>query len=153
VLDQSGIADTTFQLVGLGLNVHLYWRLAASNAGGSSSYGSPFNFTTITSATDVDDNPNSVPTHFTLDQNFPNPFNPTTEISFAIPTRSLVRIDIYNSIGREVTTLVNREFGSGRFSTTWYGTDSHGQPAPSGVYFYRLTAGSFVDTKKMLLLK
>ncbi|MFZ1684747.1 MAG: T9SS type A sorting domain-containing protein, partial [Candidatus Zixiibacteriota bacterium] len=148
LINQSGITDTTFQLVSLGLNVKLYWRVSASNAGGAGSFGSPFNFTTITSSTDVDDNSNGIPTHFALSQNFPNPFNPSTEISFAIPTRSWVRIDIYNMLGSLVTTLVDRELPAGRHHSTW-----NGQAAPSGVYLYRLTAGDFVDTKKMLLIK
>jgi hypothetical protein len=153
VINQTGITDTTYQLVGLGLNVKLYWRVSSANAGGSGSFGSPFNFTTITSSTDIDDNPNGMPTHFALGQNFPNPFNPTTEINFAVPTRSLVRLDIYNTLGNLVTTLVDREFSAGRYHATWSGTDNYGNAAPSGVYLYRLTAGDFVDTKKMLLLK
>jgi hypothetical protein len=90
----------------------------------------------------------SLPTEFGLSQNYPNPFNPVTEISFALPVASHVRLDIYNIMGQKVATVVDASFGAGYHSVTYNASDN-----ASGVYFYRLQADSFVETKKMLLLK
>jgi thermitase len=81
-------------------------------------------------------------------QNFPNPFNPVTEISFSLPVAAKVTIDIYNVLGQRVTTLVDRSLPAGEHSATW-----DGSAASSGVYFYRITAGEFTATKKMMLVK
>jgi len=88
------------------------------------------------------------PVAFRLEQNFPNPFNPTTTISFDIPFQTYVSIKVYNLIGQEVATLVNENMAAGSYSKIWNATST-----PSGVYFYRLQAGSFTATKKLALLK
>jgi len=88
------------------------------------------------------------PTVFALHQNHPNPFNPTTEISFSLPNAADVKLEIFNIMGQQVTTLVNRYLEAGNHSVTWDGSG-----AASGVYLYRLQVGDMVDTKKMLLLK
>jgi hypothetical protein len=88
------------------------------------------------------------PTKYTLHQNAPNPFNPTTSIRYDLPDDNFVTLRVYNSLGQEVATLVN-EFQSGGFkSVTW-----NAENVPSGLYFYRLTAGSYTEVKKMLLMK
>ena len=86
-------------------------------------------------------------------QNSPNPFNPSTAIKFFIPDNSDVTIKIYDMLGREVTTLINQQSTAGYHIVYWNGRDSYGRDAASGVYLYRLTAGSFTETKKMNLLK
>ena len=88
-----------------------------------------------------------------LHQNHPNPFNPSTTISFALPKKAQVHLSIYGLDGRLVKTLVNETLDQGYKEFTWVGTDSHGNPVSSGVYFYRLKAGKRVLTKKMVLLK
>ena len=90
----------------------------------------------------------TLPTEFALKQNFPNPFNPTTTIKYSIPKLSFVTIKIYDVLGSEVATLVNEEKPVGTYELTW-----NAENLPSGVYFYQLRAGTFVETKKMLLLK
>jgi hypothetical protein len=90
----------------------------------------------------------SVPHQFLLRQNYPNPFNPTTTITFSIPLKSFVTLKIYDVIGREIATVVSEELGNGNYSRHW---NSYG--LSSGVYFYRLRAGNFVETKKMILLR
>ena len=85
---------------------------------------------------------------FTLNQNYPNPFNPTTVISYTIPKDTHVTLKIYDVLGREVETLVNENEQVGRYRVNF-----DGARLASGVYFYRLAAGSHVITKKMLLLK
>jgi len=155
LIDQSGITDTTFSVSNLEFSITYHWRVRATNIGGSSAFSSSSAFTTVPSSTDVDNDTNSniVPSHSVLEQNYPNPFNPSTEITFAIPTRSLVRIDIYDLLGRQIAALVDRELQSGWYNITWNGLDARGSVLPSGVYFYRLTARDFVQTRKMLLLK
>jgi hypothetical protein len=89
-----------------------------------------------------------VPIAFKLEQNYPNPFNPTTTIIYSVPTSSDVRLTVYDILGREVKVLVNEKKGPGVYTSTL----NAGRLA-SGVYFYRLVAGSNIITKKMLLLK
>jgi len=89
-----------------------------------------------------------VPEAFALAQNYPNPFNPSTEIRFDLPQASPVRLVVYNAMGQEVARLVDQPLHAGTHSVTW---DASG--LPSGVYLYRLTAGAFIDTKAMTLLK
>ncbi len=95
----------------------------------------------------------TAPTVFSLDQNFPNPFNPATTIRFSTSKVTRVTLTIYDVLGREVTTIVNEKVSAGQYSYRWEGRNATGSFAASGVYFYRLVAGDFVGTKKMLLLK
>ena len=90
-----------------------------------------------------------VPTGYTLYQNYPNPFNPKTTIEYEIPEKSFVTIKIYDILGREVQTLVNNE-EKVRFK---YKVVFDASTLASGVYFYRIQAGSFTETKKMVVLK
>jgi len=89
-----------------------------------------------------------VPEKFSLNQNFPNPFNPTTSIKFEIKNSSITELKIFDALGREVETLINERLKPGTYSLTF-----EGSKFTSGVYFYRLTADDFVETKKMLLVK
>lgn len=89
-----------------------------------------------------------IPLHFGVSQNYPNPFNPKTKIKYQIPKSSFVNLKIFDIIGREVITLVNEEKQMGYFEI-----DFDGSNLPSGVYFYRLQAGAFKETKKLILMK
>jgi hypothetical protein len=89
-----------------------------------------------------------LPKGFSLDQNYPNPFNPTTKIRFSVGTYGYTSLRVFDLLGREVSTLVNEEMNPGTYSVTW---DATGMP--SGVYFYRLSAGAVNETKKLLLLR
>jgi len=95
----------------------------------------------------------SVPTSYGLSQNYPNPFNPTTEISFDLPKASQVELSIFNVLGQQVRSLVNQSMEAGQHQLMWDGRDGSGSQVSSGVYFYRLSAGSFSETRKMMLLK
>jgi len=90
------------------------------------------------------------PSSFRLEQNFPNPFNPSTTITFSIPvgTRHAVSLQVFDLLGQAVTTLIDDYMGAGTYRVTWDASE-----LTSGVYFYRLTAGSFTDTKKLILLR
>jgi hypothetical protein len=91
---------------------------------------------------------------YSLSQNYPNPFNPTTTISYTLKERSRVSLRIYNVAGQLIRTLVNGTKTPGEVHTaTWDGRNDTGQSVSSGVYFYKLVAGSYVQTKKMVLLK
>jgi hypothetical protein len=85
---------------------------------------------------------------FLLAQNYPNPFNPETDITFTLPEASNVTLTVHNILGQVVEELVDSEMQAGYHRVSW-----NGQNAASGVYFYRITAGQFSDTKRMLLLK
>ncbi len=103
--------------------------------------------------TDVKPADGQLPIEFALKQNYPNPFNPSTTISFSIPEGSQVRLEVYDMLGRFVTALVHQDMTPGNYSVTWNGTDRFGAQVSSGMYLYRITAGSNVMTRKMLLLK
>lgn len=90
-----------------------------------------------------------MPRAFSLEQNYPNPFNPSTTIKFSTPAASTVSLVIYNTLGQEVARLVDRrQMAAGDYSMSW---DAAG--LPNGIYFYRLTAGQYVRTRKMFLMK
>jgi flagellar hook assembly protein FlgD len=94
-----------------------------------------------------------MPTTFSLDQNYPNPFNPSTQIRFALPSQAKVVLNIYSVSGELVRTLVNTDMGAGFYAVTWNGMNDNGQSVSTGVYLFRVQAGSFVSSKKMLLVK
>lgn len=95
-----------------------------------------------------DENGNNSPVSFSLSQNFPNPFNPSTMIQYSIPEAQNVELKVYDLLGREVQTLVNTVQNPGSYNVMF-----NAQNLSSGVYFYRLTAGSYTDVKKMTLIK
>ncbi len=90
---------------------------------------------------------------FVLNQNYPNPFNPSTGISFSIPKASFVKVAIYDVLGNEVKVLFNQEAEAGTYNTMWNGMNNSGVQMSSGTYIYRMTAGDFVQSKKMVLMK
>ena len=96
----------------------------------------------------VSDEDNILPDDYEISQNYPNPFNPATTIKYGLPERSFVELKLYDMLGREVTTIVNEEQDAG-----YYEIEFNASTLASGVYFYRLQAGSFIETKKMVLMK
>jgi hypothetical protein len=94
-----------------------------------------------------------LPQSFALRAPYPNPFNPSTTISFDLPKRGSVKLVVYDVLGREVRRLVDQEMSAGTHSVTWDGTDQSGHPAASGVYFFRMTAGGVEKSVKGVLLK
>ena len=97
--------------------------------------------------------PGLVPDRFALSQNYPNPFNPRTHICYQLPRAGQGTLMVYNVMGQAVCCLVDGSQGAGEHEVTWDGLDDAGRAVASGIYFYQLTAGQFVETKKMLLLK
>jgi len=90
---------------------------------------------------------------FSLHQNYPNPFNQQTAIRYRLSAFCNVKLEIYNTLGQFISTLVNEEKQTGEYKVIWNGKDSSGIDVPSGIYFYRLKAGEFTDVKKMILLR
>ena len=90
----------------------------------------------------------NLPKEYALSQNYPNPFNPVTRIDYQLPEKNHVALRIYNILGEVVATLVDREMDAGYYSVNW----DAGNLA-SGIYFYRLNSGSFISTKKLILMK
>ena len=95
----------------------------------------------------------AVPTVFALEQNYPNPFNPSTTIKYQIPADANVNLVIYNVQGQQIRTLVAKEQKAGYYNVVWDGRNEAGQTVSSGLYLYRVQAGSFVATHKMLMIK
>ncbi len=98
--------------------------------------------------TDVSAPKSNVPSGFSLSQNYPNPFNPTTTIAFNIPSKSFVSLKVFDMLGKEVATLASEEMSTGNYTRQWNAVN-----VSSGMYFYRLQAGTFTETKKLVLLK
>ena len=144
--------DKVTQVEGLEPNSTYYWRVSSkTNTGSQSMYSNVQSFRTD-GATSVGE-PQEIPNEFALMQNYPNPFNPTTKITFSLPGDNFVTVKVYDMLGREVKTLVNDYQNAGNHTMNWNGDDNSGQKVASGTYIYRITAGSFVATKKMVLLK
>ena len=94
-----------------------------------------------------------LPEVYALHQNYPNPFNPITTLRYDLPEQSMVNIIIYDLLGRHVRTLLNQTQEAGYRSVIWNATNDYGKPVSAGVYLYKIQAGEFVQTKKMVLLK
>jgi flagellar hook assembly protein FlgD len=110
-----------------------------------------WDFSTVTSLPEFK-NPNQVPEKYSL-KNYPNPFNPETTIQFDIPKASPVKIEIFNTSGQKIKTLVNANYQPGIYSIAWDGMNQNNEKVSSGVYFYHLKAKGFKKTKKMLLIE
>lgn len=100
-----------------------------------------------------DDQHPSLPASYSLSQNFPNPFNASTEISYTLSRRSHVNISIYNVLGQNIRELVDAGIEAGKHAVIWDGNDYNGRPAPSGIYFYEIRSDDFRETRKMVLMK
>ena len=94
-----------------------------------------------------------VPTEYALKGNYPNPFNPTTTIAFDLPEATDVRLEVYDMMGRRVATLVDAQLAAGSYESVWDARSDSGTSVASGVYIYRIQAGSFVSVSQMVLLK
>jgi plastocyanin len=114
--------------------------------GGPEGSGMAGSFTAV--ATRVDDERSTPPVSFQLNQNYPNPFNPTATIRYVLPLRSMVRLTVFNTLGQQITTIVNGEMEAGYHETRFGGSR-----LASGVYLNRMQAGDFVETKKLILMR
>ncbi len=113
-------------------------------------FGEAVRATAFTSLLRLND---ALPSTFALEQNYPNPFNPSTMIEFSVPSATHATVEIFNLLGERVNVLVDRYLPAGHYSVTWQGDDQLGRTTASGIYFYRLSAGDFTVTRKMMLVK
>jgi len=103
--------------------------------------------------TPVDGDNNGVVAVTALNGNYPNPFNPTTAISFSVKEAGNVLLEVYNAKGQKIKTLVNGEMTADNHVVTWNGNDNSGNKVSSGIYFYKMHSKNYNETKKMLLMK
>ena len=145
VIDSSGLADTTFYAQNLSINSIYAWQVSAYNEYGKSLWSQTFKFLTDNQV-GVDDD--LALFNYKLEQNFPNPFNPTTAIKFSIPKTQNVSLKIYDVLGREIRSLLNEVMSLGEHTVNF-----NAEGLPSGIYIYVLRTESKVLTNKMMLLK
>ncbi len=148
LLQQDSLSDTTYTIPEgvLANNTQYFWKVSGSDSGGTSGWSQVWSFST--SLTTVEEAGGPVPRNFALAQNYPNPFNPTTVVRSQLPVASFVRLNVYDALGREIATLVNEQREAGSYQDSF-----NGAGLASGVYYYRLTAGSFVQLRKMVLIR
>ena len=126
-----------------------YYKVTASDFSGNESADSDVATVVLLSV----GSETAIPEVFSLNQNYPNPFNPTTAIEFALPEDAKVTLTIYNMLGQEIRLLANGDFQSGYHTVMWNGKDEFGLSVTSGMYLYRISAGDFSKTMKMVFLK
>jgi hypothetical protein len=149
----SDLPTPKYEARDLNINTTYYWRVRSKlGENNYSAYSSVASFNTGNGVTGVEEN-NIAPSNFFMAQNYPNPFNPSTNIKFGIPTSTNVKVAIFNMLGQQIKVLVNGMLNAGNYNLTWDGTNEAGVKVAGGAYIYRITAGNFVDTKKMVLLK
>ena len=147
LFESTQLTEPFFELTDLDLDTEYFWRVRASNNGWVGEWSDVWSFTTKTT-TYTERYPENIPSDFRLYQNSPNPFNPVTIIRYDVQKRSYVTLMVYNLLGQNVTQLVDQEKEAGYHEITF--NASH---LPSGLYIYRLQAGEYVESRKMLLLK
>ncbi|MCB2231484.1 fibronectin type III domain-containing protein [bacterium] len=153
--DSAGSTET-LTLTGLTPGTVYYVGIIAydeeNNPSGLSNISSAEAFFEFSTGTGDEDDP-TLPGDFALTQNYPNPFNPTTQIDYAVPVRSDVRIEVFNVRGQLVRTLVDEVKATGFYTVEWDGRGNGNTEVASGIYLYRIVAGEFRETKKMIMLK
>ena len=131
-------------------NYQYFWTVKSVDKAGAYAFSDTFTF--LVSTVRIDDVVN-IPSEFNLHQNYPNPFNITTTLRYDLPQETHVHLIVYDILGRKVSTLVNGVENPGYKYAIWDATDNSGKPVSAGVYIYRIDAGSFVCSRKMILLK
>ncbi len=150
----SGLTDTTYTWSNLQDNQRYWWKVRAVDTNTSGTWSNEvFSFIIYASINVENSLSQEIPTEFMIYQNYPNPFNPETIIKYAIPTAGQVLLQIYNPLGKNIRTLVNEFKTPGEYIAIWDGKDDYGNQVSSGIYFYQLKAGDFVDVKKMIKLR
>lgn len=161
-IDAAGDTTWTYTLVG---NTHdeayaAYWAdagdiyLFGTRAASSACDWRDYWVLALSFPADADDGfAGGLPNKITLSDNYPNPFNPATNIDYFLPSRAHVIIEVFDILGHQIKVLLNETKHAGQYRVTWDGTDERGALVSSGIYFYRLRTNVFAETKKMILLK
>ena len=147
------LTSLSFKANELSSNKTYYWRVRSKDKDGHFSNFSSTEVFAVSNLTGVADANGKIPTAFSIEQNYPNPFNPTTIINYGIPQNAEVTISIYNMLGQKVKTLVSEQKNAGAYSVQWNGDNEFGQKVASGPYIYKINAGNFIKSMKLLLLK
>ena len=148
IVNVTNVSITTYGISsGLTGGKRYYWRVSAASASGASDWSDVWSFTTL-GTTSVERVDVALPREYRLSQNYPNPFNPSTTIEFDVATAGHVSIAVYDPLGHLVSLLVDQHLAAGSYRTNW----NAGRSA-SGVYFYRIHAGNFSQTRRLTLIK
>ncbi len=142
----STLTNIWYQLGNLNGKTRYFWRVRAKNSGGTSAWSEKWTFTTSNQTSAKEEL--GIPDEYSLFQNYPNPFNPETVINYHLPVNSYITLKIFNVLGEEVATLLSQYQPAGKYTVNWNASSLN-----NGVYFYRLIAGPFVQTKKLILIK
>jgi hypothetical protein len=143
LLDTSKGSAKQFTDKNVGQGLTYTYRIKAYNSVSESDYSNEASLTLVGLKEEKE-----IPTEYSISQNYPNPFNPITKLKFALPQTSLTKIIIYDLLGREVQTLINKELDAG-----YHGVNFNAYNFPSGIYFYKIHLGDFINTQKMVLMK
>jgi photosystem II stability/assembly factor-like uncharacterized protein len=144
VFSDSTITDTTYLYSALQVNRNYWWKIKAFNFAGWGDFSEVRTFTTNIVSVENEE----IPIEYTLEQNYPNPFNPITMIRYSVSGKSNVSLKIFNPLGEEIELLFDETKEAGTYEAVW-----NAQGLPSGIYFYKMKSGNFVETKKMVLMK
>ncbi len=148
-IDETGLTELQYD-VDLEMNKIWYWRISAINPAGEGEFSSVWSFSTW--ATGINGE-TAIPKTFALLPVYPNPFNPTTFITYHLPKTSDVSIVVYNSVGQVIRNLESGQRQAGRYTIQWDARDNQGMPVTSGMYLCRFESGGHVFIQKMMLLK
>lgn len=146
IFRSSQTSDTVRNILGFTQGEKYYWRVQGKNLAGSGAWSAVDTFTANVSTGIKQEK--GIPTEYSLSQNYPNPFNPTTKIQFALPKAALIKLSIYDLLGREVQIVLDKELKEG-----YYEVSIDAGNLSSGIYFYKIQAGNFLQTKKMVVAK
>jgi len=146
----SGTTDNSFKDTNIEYGMAYFYALKATDFSGNMSSYSKAASVSVTSINGAE---NNIPNIYFMKQNYPNPFNPATVISYGLPQAANVKITIYDVAGREIFKLVNEKQNAGKYTAKWDGLDKSGRKAASGLYIYKIEAGHFSKTNKMILIR
>jgi hypothetical protein len=144
-------ADTSCSGIFLGTGTYR-WKVRAVDNGGTARWAVPDSGWIVGSLQGVQDR-NVAPLSYSLSRNYPNPFNPSTEIAYVLPRTDRVRIEVFDPAGKKIRTLVDRDSPAGEYTAVWDGVDDSGRRVGSGIYVCRMTAGRFTKSMKMTIMK
>lgn len=149
VIDTTGLTDTTHSYSNLLFNTFYFWRVRGINEHGTGNWSDTWQFKTMGDPSSIGSEIIKIADDYFLEQNFPNPFNPSTIIQFNIPEGGNVNLKVFNLLGQEVAEVIKNQF----YSNGSYEINFDASGLPSGIYFYRLTVNEYSASKKMILLK
>jgi hypothetical protein len=148
-IKDSTVAVETCYVIGLPPHIPVWWRVRGKSSSCDGVWSTTFVYTDVKGGEEE----KNLPEQFSLSHNYPNPFNPVTQIEYALPRNCQVKLIVFNILGQRVKTLVDEFQTAGYKSAHWDGKDDTGSEVASGVYFYKLKAGDYSETKKMILMK